>query len=244
MKKDKQKPVLDELTKKRISKLQWKKEAKGMDERLSTFIVEILYDDKWTLERYIKLEKEKKQLFNQFFEIALNSLAGDDYDRFLEKVEQLITVASKQNIDEARYVKIANAIDRLTKQNNRFPARCEIVTETDYSHKAVNECLEKYKDSFIYKGREEELIVMREKMISMCYQYGIKGDMKAARLFMECTGERKEKTCNRNEQNNFIQVNGYTITTEQLKQLPEEKQIQINDILRSLNSPTINNLNS
>ncbi len=233
MKKDKQEPVIDELTKKRISKLQWKKEATSMDERLSAFIVEILYDDKWTFERYNKLEDKK--LFNQFFQIALDSLAGEDYDKFLEKVELLITEESKRNIEEARYVKIANAVDKLTKQGNRFPARCEIVAETDYSHKAVNECLVKYKDSFIYNGRADELIIMREKMISIVYQYGIRGDMKAARLFMECTADRKEKTYNRNEQNNFIQINGYTITAEQLKQLPEEKQIQIQNILGLIN---------
>jgi hypothetical protein len=39
----------------------------------------------------------------------------------------------------------------------------------DYSHKAVNEFLGKYKDSFIYKRREEELMVMREKMINIVY---------------------------------------------------------------------------
>jgi hypothetical protein len=238
MKKCKQESSLDGLTKKRISKLEWKKGIKKVDERMSAFIVQVLdNEEKWIKETYNKLGAEERKLFNQFIEATLHSLAGHDYDRFLEKMEPLINESSKQNIEEARYVGIANSLDRLTKEKNRFPARCEIVSETGYSHKAVNECLEKYRESFIYKGREEELLVMREKMISMCYQYGINGDMKAARLFLESTTDKRDQTYNKNEQNNFIQINGYTITTEQLRLLPKEKQIQIQEILTLLNGP-------
>jgi hypothetical protein len=235
MKKSKDSYVPDEETKKRISEIKWKKGTKNVDEKVSVFIVNILDNGKWSKEHYDKMNPELKKWFNQLVEAALYHLSGQDYDTFFEKVEAVIDETSRQNIEERKHVYIANCLNRLTEERNRFPARCEIVSETGYSHKTVNEYLEKYRESSICRRREEELIILREKMISVCYQQGIGGDMKAARLFLEATEHKKSRDYIKNEQNNFIQINGYCITGEQLKQLPEEKQVQMQDILRLLN---------
>lgn len=237
MKTKKQASTLDETTRKRITKLQWKKEVKEPEERVAAVIVDVLYEEDWIKNRYNKADKQERSLFRQFFEFALNSLAGDDYDRFRERVQPLFNEATRQNIEEVQHVSIANALNKLVKEKNRLPARCEIVADTGYSHKTVNRCLATYEGSFIHKGRKEELTLMREKMLSVCYQYGIRGDMKAAKLFLEATAEKPRQSCHKAEQNNFIQINGYTITPEQLLLLPQEKQRQIQDILGLLNSP-------
>jgi hypothetical protein len=80
------------------------------------------------------------------------------------------------------------------------------------------------------------LTVLREKMISMCHQYGIRRDMKAAKPFLEATDDKNKVSINKGQQTNFIQINGYTITADDLKMLLEEKQIQVQDILRLLNT--------
>gem|GEM_PF-3152645 len=237
MKKQKQQPALDEKTRKRVAELQWKKGIQEPEEHIAVFIVDVLYEEQWIKERYEKSSEGERKQFNQFFEYALNSLAGDDYDRFKQRIECLFNEATKQNVSEVEQVSIANALSRLTKEKHRFPARCEIVSETGYSHKTVNECLARYEGSLLQRGRQEELAVMRDKMLSLVYQHGITGDMKAARLFLEATAEKQHHTYNRNEQTNFIQINGYTITAEQLRHLPQEKQVQIKDILGLLNCP-------
>ncbi|RYY68058.1 MAG: hypothetical protein EOO13_13305 [Chitinophagaceae bacterium] len=238
MKKQKQQQLaLDEKTRQRISELKWKKDIKAPEQKVAAFIVDVLYEEHWIRDRYDKSSEGDQKLFNQFFEYALNSLAGEDYDRFKERVESLFNEATKQNISEVEQVTIANAIGRLTKEKHCFPARCELVSETGYSHKTVNECLAGYEGNLLQKGRQEELTLMRDKMLSVVYQTGIGGDMKAARLFLEATAQKQHNTYNKNEQNNFIQINGYTITAEQLRHLPQEKQVQIKDILVLLNCP-------
>ena len=54
--------------------------------------------------------------------------------------------------------------------------------------------------------------------------------MRAAKIFMDCTSVDTQQV--KNQQNNFIQINGVTITAEQLKTLPKEKQIQVKEIIR------------
>jgi hypothetical protein len=233
----------NQLTKKRIAELQWKKGIKQPEERIGAFIVDVLYGDTWTKEKYNSFSEEERKGCEHFFEATLNSLGGDDYDRFLRKVLPFLNEPTRQNIEEVHYVTIANAINKLTKENNRFPARCEIVAETGYSHKTVNDCLSHYKGSNIQKGREEELTIMREKMISMCYKLGVNGNIQAAKLFIEATAERNMQIFQRNEQNNFIQINGCVITADQLKRLPDDKQAQINDILLLLNRHSLQQRN-
>ncbi|GEO12137.1 hypothetical protein SAE01_46330 [Segetibacter aerophilus] len=78
---------------------------------------------------------------------------------------------------------------------------------------------------------------MRERLLSHCYKFATNGDMKAARLFLEVTSEKRPKTSIRNQQNNFIQVSGTTITEAQLKELTEDQQQQLQRILKGFNIP-------
>ena len=54
--------------------------------------------------------------------------------------------------------------------------------------------------------------------------------MRAAKIFMDCTSGDEPAKVN-NQQNNFIQVNGITVTEQQLQKLPFRKQRQIKEIL-------------
>jgi len=59
--------------------------------------------------------------------------------------------------------------------------------------------------------------------------------MRAAKIFMNATGDRPSFTV-QNQQNNYIQVNGIMITEEQVKSLPTEKLEKIREIFSGINS--------
>jgi hypothetical protein len=230
----KRKFVIDDITKKRISKLEWKKDVQKPETKAEVFAVNVIYSNDWIKDKYERFTLEEKEAAHRFCQIILNSLAGQDYDRFLEKVLPAMNAPTRRNIEDVHNVIISNAVDKLTKDKNRFPARCEIVAETGYSHKTIDDTIRNYPESAICNGRKGELVLMREKMIAMCFQYGVRGDMKAARLFLEATDKRVERSVTINGRNNFIQINGYAITTNEIKTLPIEMQMQMKEIVQLL----------
>jgi len=59
--------------------------------------------------------------------------------------------------------------------------------------------------------------------------------MRAVKIFMDATGDRPSFTVH-NQQNNFVQVNGFVITEEQIKRLPIDKLEKIREIFSGINS--------
>jgi hypothetical protein len=67
------------------------------------------------------------------------------------------------------------------------------------------------------------------------YSEATKGNMRAAKLFLETTKPNEEPIPRtvQNQQNNFVQINGVVISQEQLGELPVEKRDQLFEILGS-----------
>lgn len=215
----------------RVKNLQWKKDIPKVDLEIQEFIVDIIYGEKLESDHLDKLSKEERNLYLKVLQIALGALALDDRDRFFSRVENVLNEPTKNNIWEAEHVDIENALDSLTKDKRRFAARTEISDKTGYSQKTIEKHIGDYHQSDYYKKRQDDMLLMRERLLSWCYKLGVSGDMKAARLFLETASPKKPDTTINNQQNNFIQFNNLTITNEQINQLPQDKQQQMKDIL-------------
>jgi hypothetical protein len=55
--------------------------------------------------------------------------------------------------------------------------------------------------------------------------------MKAAKIFMDATTDSKSHLTINNQENNFIQINGLTITQAAIKNLSPEKLQKLQDII-------------
>ena len=72
-----------------------------------------------------------------------------------------------------------------------------------------------------------------QKLLAKVYGFAYDGNMRAAKIFMDATNPYPGSNGKvQNQQNNFIQVNGITITAEQLSELPIEKQKQVDEIIQ------------
>ena len=46
----------------------------------------------------------------------------------------------------------------------------------------------------------DDLLLMRESLLSWCYELGVSGDMKAARLFLKSSSEKRSHTLIQNQE--------------------------------------------
>ena len=122
---EKRKFVIDDITKKRISKLEWKKDVQKPETKVAVFAVDVIYSNNWMKDKYERFTQEEKEAAHRFCEVILNSLAGQDYDRFLEKVLPAMNAPTRRNIEDVHYVIISNAVDKLTKDKKK-PVSCQV----------------------------------------------------------------------------------------------------------------------
>jgi hypothetical protein len=86
---------------------------------------------------------------------------------------------------------------------------------------------------------------MESKVLAKVFQFAVNGDMRAARLYLECTGALKNSASGNNSsninnntliqnQNNFIQVGGTILNQEIIKQMSPEQLNTIEGILKTI----------
>lgn len=179
------------------------------------------------------------QLFTACINKALNVLAVGDRDLFIERYGWVFGEDYKNILWQNNHNQIIAAISNLTLQHNRFPSLREMESETGLSRQTISKHIKEYFGSEHYQHKKDEYILMRERVLAKVFKLCLEGDVKAAKVFLMAT-EHMEKpvTQIRNQQNNFIQFNGTTISGEQLAQLPLDRQQQIQDIISMVTKNT------
>lgn len=193
------------------------------------FYAKILDSDS-PIEELVRIAGTNKDLLSKMINRAINALAFEDRDLFIEKMSPLSNEEGRNNLWQYNHRIILAAISNLTRQHNRFPTRSEISAETCLSQQTINKHLKHYFGSDEYTKKKEELIVMRERVLAGMFTYAIHGDAKAAKVFLSATAPLTEPPAPKT-QNNYIQINGIVITQEQLQLLPAGKLNQIQKIL-------------
>ena len=206
----------DVLRRERTKKLQRKKDAPKVDRKTEEFIVDIINGRKWERNHLDNYSEEEHQIYLNFLEGAFSLLGFNDRDRFLNRIENVLTEASKNNIWEFEHVAIENAIDTLARDKNRLAARIEVSDKTCLNQETIKKHKGEYFQSHHHTQRQQEFLLMKERLLSHCYKFAINGDMKSTRLFFEATSEKRPETSIKNQQNNFVQINNLTITEEQI----------------------------
>jgi hypothetical protein len=197
-------------------------------------ILRIMQGEKWTKKDFINLPPEERMACAKVFAKAMNTLAQEDRDLFLNKIDDALANDNKRDLWEQNHFRILGSIDKITRKYNRFPSRSELSRDTGLSRVTIGKHLKQYLNSEAYQEKREEYIIMREALLARVYKLAVDhDDTRATKLFLEATAQM-EQPANvniRNQQNNFIQINGLSITQQQLEQLPVEKQQQLKDIL-------------
>jgi hypothetical protein len=113
-----------------------------------------------------------------------------------------------------------------------MPSITKIAQETKLSRVTIKRHLKEYYTSDTYKDKEHQYKFLREALLAKVYDAAYYGDMKAARIFLEASAPAEPRHKIKNQQNNFIQINGTTITEEQIRLLPPDQQNTLLEILK------------
>ncbi|MDC8099637.1 hypothetical protein [Chryseobacterium rhizosphaerae] len=175
----------------------------------------------------------------------LNTLKGDEKEKLCNQVEEIMDPQTKNEIWEHNHINIMWAISSYIKENGRMPTKTEISSKTELSRQTVHKHLKEYKSSTYYTEFQQQFEIMQSKIMTMVFQYAINGDMKAAKLYLECIGALKNSlsansgnNINNNtliqNQNNYIQIGTTILNQDLIKQMSPEQLNTIEGILKTI----------
>ncbi|WP_223558347.1 hypothetical protein [Chryseobacterium lathyri] len=183
-----------------------------------------------------------------------NTLTGEDKDKFCTQVEEIMDQGTRNEIWEHNHINIMWAITSHIKENGRMPTKTEIASKTELSRQTIHKHLANYKNSPYYAEFQQQFHIMQSKVMTTVFQYAINGDMKAAKLYLECIGTLKNTSFGNNpnhinnntliqNQNNYIQINGKVLSQETVKNLNPDQLNTIEGILKTIEGKDIEKKN-
>lgn len=172
---------------------------------------------------------ERKKLTDQI-EAHIDSLRGSDLDEYLEKIESIIAPETdlKNQTWERAHTQIAIWLGRLMREYNRVPTVTEIAKESNYSRKTIHAHLKEFESSSFLQEERQKFKILNSTIMSRLFEMGFQGDVRACRLFLEFTGGIKSKGTI-----NYIQINSLLVTEDTIKQLPQARLAEIENLIKT-----------
>jgi len=179
-------------------------------------------------------EAERKKFSSLLTEKA-NNLKGAELDKFLKRIEPILSQDSKNELWEANHSKITGAISNLLREKGRMPSKVEIGNVTGLSRQTIDKHLKEYSTHPEYLKHLEQFRFMTNRVLTRLFSFAIEGDVKAAKVYLDFVGTAIVPTAQNTliqNQNNYLQINGIVISQETLKNLKPEQLQQIEAIVK------------
>ncbi|TLX23954.1 hypothetical protein FE904_19595 [Chryseobacterium indologenes] len=190
------------------------------------------------------LSEEEKNEFLSIMTRKLNSLQGDELERFCTQIEDIMHPRVKNELWEKNHINIMWGINILIKENSRMPTKTEIAHKTGISRQTIYKHLKDYKDNPYNKEFEQQFSFMYPKLMASLFRFAIEGDMRAAKLYMESIGALKTPSSGNDgnnmnntliqNQNNYIQIGGAILNQDTIKNMSPEQLNTIEGILKTI----------
>ncbi len=198
---------------------------------------EMLFElDKITFNDIEQLSPNEKNEAVIIMNEKINTLKGLEREAFIEKCYNVFNDSVKNQLWENNHNAITWAISTLMQEYGRMPSKAEIAAKTELSRQTVHKHFKDYSNHPQYLIQNEQFKFMTNKVLAKVFYYAVKGDMAAAKLYLNSMGanERNNKgnTLIQN-QNNYIQINGLVLNQETIKQLKPEQLLLIENVLKA-----------
>ncbi len=182
-----------------------------------------------------QLTKRQEKAFFKKLEKKVNESKGEERDVLFAKILAITNDQIRNQIWESNHGKIGQTIAYLVESHGAMPNKSIIAKEAGLSRKTVHKHLKEYAAHPLYLEELELYRFMTVRLLGKVLSCAFEGDVRAAKLYFDIVrgGENKGGTLIQN-QNNFIQVNGTTISQEEIKELSEEQLKKIEETVRSV----------
>jgi hypothetical protein len=170
------------------------------------------------------------------FAWGIQNLKYEDRDRLIETLFLVLKDDDLKNqIWEQNHCEIRRQLSDFLRQNNRMPSRNELCKLTGLSRVTVHKHLKDFHLTAFYVDRIQQYKLLAAELVDRLFIFACNGDMSAAKLYLQAVGglpAAEKETVIKNQQNNFVQINGMVITEEQFKRLPQDLIGKIEEILK------------
>lgn len=164
------------------------------------------------------------------------TLTGVERDEFFNKIDPIVTDLTRNQRWESNHHQITWAISSLLFESQRMPTVTEIGMKAELSRQTVHKHLKDYSNHPIYMQQLEQFRFMTQKVLARVYSCAEHGDMAAAKLYFNVLGNLNGQLSNNTliqTQNNYIQINGITLSQEAVKNLNPDQLTAIETILKT-----------
>jgi len=176
------------------------------------------------------LTEEQIDHFQKATMEILNNSKGEELDQLRDKIDPILSQHTKNDIWENNHRKIIQETSNFINEYGRMPLKIDLAQRVGLSRQTLNKHLKEYKNHSLYKDHFESFSLMTEKLMSKMFQFALRGDVKAARLYFDILS-RNEAGNYMKSQTNYIQVNNLIISEENLKELSQDQLEKIEEIL-------------
>lgn len=218
-----------------------KKEAKTTNKKsLQKFTdIENLQTVKQVKEYLAENPDAQNDLWNNLSKRVSDSYANNLGNEYLLTNMLVATLIDEKKIEdiknttyEANNRMITSVIHNYILKNRCFPTQTAIVKETKLSRQTIYNHLKdgiNSKHNKLIKGANE---IMSLNALSQLYLIGVQDrNANALKHFIQLSGIVNNNTTN---VNNYVQINNLKLTPEEFNNLPEEKILQIEEIISSI----------
>lgn len=187
----------------------------------------------------IDMKKLTPNDLNGFYAILakmINELKGIERDNFIKKVELFLDNDTKNQLWEGNHNSITYAISTLMQEFGRMPSKNEIADRSGLSRQTIYKHLNEYANHPQYVQQIEQFRFMTSKVLAKVFQFAVNGDMSAAKLYFNVTGNMPGQYSNTTliqNQNNYIQLNGMVLNQQTIKRLNPDQLSTIETILKT-----------
>ena len=204
-------------------------------------IQEILNLKKITKADVDTLDKNELVRFKAILTEKLNTLKGEALDQLINQIEIITEDSVKNQLWERHHAQITWAISMLMQEYGRMPIISEIASRTEFSRETVIKHLKDYEKHMLFKEQLEQFKFMVPKVLASVFKFAVQGDTSAAKFFLQTVVETTlttGKNTHIENQNNYIQINGITLSPELIQNLKPEQLKSIEMILAQVTLKT------
>lgn len=181
-----------------------------------------------SLPKTIEERKALEDQANKFFGELTPQEKVDYADRLVaDRPESEGFKDLRRQVWETNHAEISRHLHNYVIQNRRPPTRNQLAELTGLSRQTITLHLREFNETETYRHERKAFRLLSNRVLSKMYDVALDGNVRAARLFFEMTGQMpSQKT-----RNYFIQVNNVRVNESVIKSLPPDAVKQIEDII-------------
>lgn len=187
-----------------------------------------------TYEDIKDFDSNQRKIFIEELEKIRKSATSETIGAIYLKIETFFDQDTRNKIWEGNHYHLTQLIHKHLNDHNMMPTKDWLEKESRLSRPTIDKHLKDLASESYYKEYLTNIKVMTPKVISTLLNSALNGDVKASKLFLEITGQLNREQANPTyikNQNNYLQINNTRLTEEAIKNLPQEKLLQIEELI-------------